>query len=54
MRARFVAFVEEGNSHPEAARHLHVSPRFVNNMVILTWASGALQPVRQDIWLAAS
>lgn len=42
LRARGVAFVEEGNSHREAARHFRVSPRFVNNMVILKRASGAL------------
>ena len=47
LRARVVAFVEEGNSHREAARHFRVSPRFVNNMVILKRASGALAPARQ-------
>ncbi|CDZ30842.1 ISSpo6, transposase orf A [Neorhizobium galegae bv. officinalis] len=47
LRARVVAFVEEGNSHREAARHFRVSPRFVNNMVILKRASGALSPARQ-------
>ena len=47
LRARVVAFVEEGNSDREAARHFRVSPRFVNNMVILKPASGALAPARQ-------
>lgn len=47
LRARVVAFVEEGNSHREAARHFRVSPRFVNNMVILKRASGTLKPARQ-------
>ena len=46
LRGRVVAFVEEGNSHREAARHFRVSPRFVNNMVILKRASGALAPAR--------
>ncbi|OWV99842.1 transposase [Rhizobium sp. R693] len=35
LRERVVAFVEEGNSHREASRHFRVSPRFVNNMMIL-------------------
>jgi transposase len=47
LRARVVAFVEEGNSHREAARHFRVSPRFVNDMIILKRASGALKPARQ-------
>lgn len=47
LRARVVAFVEEGNIHRGAARQLRVSPRFVNNMVILKQASGALKPARQ-------
>ena len=47
LRARVVAFVEEGNSHREAARHFRVSPRFVNNMMILKRASGGLAPARQ-------
>jgi transposase len=47
LRVRVVAFVEEGNSHGEAARRFRVSPRFVNNMVILKRASGALAPARQ-------
>jgi transposase len=47
LRARVVAFVEEGNSHREAARHFRVSPRFVNNMVILHRSRGSLAPARQ-------
>lgn len=43
LRARVVAFVEEGNSHREAARHFRVSPRFVDNMMILKRASGRRQ-----------
>ena len=35
LRERVVAFVEEGDSHREAARHFRVSPRFVNNTMIL-------------------
>lgn len=36
LRARVVAFVNEGNSHREAARHFRMSNRFVNNMMILS------------------
>ncbi len=35
LRERVVAFVDEGNSHREAARHFRVSPRFVNDMIKL-------------------
>ena len=35
LRVRVVAFVKDGNSHREASRHFRVSPRFVNNMIIL-------------------
>ena len=48
LRARVVAFVKEGNSHREAARHFRVSPRFVNNMMILHRSSGSLSPAMQD------
>jgi transposase len=41
LRTRVVAFVEEGNSNREAARHFRVSPRFVNNMMILHRSSGS-------------
>ena len=47
LRARVVAFVEEGNSNREAARHFRVSPRFVNNMMILHRSSGSLAAARQ-------
>lgn len=47
LRSRVVAFVEEGNSHREAARHFPVSPRFVNNMVKLKVETGALAARRQ-------
>jgi transposase len=47
LRARVVAFVEEGNSHREAARHFRVSPRFVNNMMILHRSHGSIAPPRQ-------
>lgn len=47
LGARVVAFVEEGNSNREAARHFRVSPRFVNNMMILHRSSGSLAAARQ-------
>ena len=47
LRARVVAFVKEGNSHREAARHFRVSPRFVNNMMILHRSRGSIVPGRQ-------
>ena len=47
IRVRVVAFVKEGNSHREAARHFRVSPRFVNNMIILERASGSLAAAKQ-------
>jgi len=47
IRVRVVAFVKEGNSHREAARHFRVSPRFVNNMIILEQASGSLAAAKQ-------
>jgi transposase len=47
LRERVVAFVKEGNSHREAARHFRVSPRFVNNMVILHRSSGSLAAAKQ-------
>ena len=42
IRSRVIAFVEEGHSHREAARHVRVSPRFVNDMVTLKRESGGL------------
>lgn len=47
LRVRVVAFVREGNSHRAAARHFRVSPRFVNNMIILNRSSGSLAPPKQ-------
>ena len=44
LRSRVIAFVEEGHGHREAARHFRVSPRFVNDMVILKRESGGLVP----------
>jgi len=44
LRSRVVGFVEEGRSHREAARHFRVSPRFVNNLVILKRETGSLSP----------
>ena len=47
LRSRVIAFVEEGNTHREASRHFRVSPRFVNNLVILKRETGSLSPRRQ-------
>ena len=47
LRERVTAFVEEGHSHRAAASHFRVSPRFVNNMVILKRETGSLAPKRQ-------
>ena len=47
LRERVIAFVEEGNGHRAAARHFRVSPRFVNNMVILKRETGSLAPKPQ-------
>ncbi len=47
LRERVVAFVEEGHSNREAARHFRVSPRFVNNMMILHQRSGSLEAKAQ-------
>ena len=43
LRSRVIAFVEEGHGHREAARHFRVSPRFVNDMVILKRENGGLE-----------
>ena len=42
LRERVVAFVDEGNSHRDAARHFRVLPKFVNDMVKLGRETGAL------------
>ncbi|AYD05243.1 transposase [Neorhizobium sp. NCHU2750] len=47
LRERVVAFVKEGNTKREAARHFRVSPRFVNNMMILHRSSDSLAAARQ-------
>jgi len=47
LRERVVAFVDEGNSHREAARHFRVSPKFVNDMIKLRRETGGLEPKRQ-------
>jgi transposase len=47
LRERVVAFVDEGYSHREAARHFRVSPRFVNDMIKLRSAIGSLEAKRQ-------
>lgn len=47
LRERVVAFVEEGHSRRAAAAHFRVSPRFVNNMMILKRQTGSLEPKRQ-------
>lgn len=44
VRSRVIDFIEEGHGHREAARHFRVSPRFVNDMVILKRESGGLEP----------
>ena len=56
LRSRVIAFVAEGHGHRGEptqrhwfgtlanARHFRVSPRFVNDMVILKRASGGLLP----------
>ncbi len=47
LRTRVISFVEEGHGHREAARHFRVSPRFVNDMVILKRETGCLAPKPQ-------
>lgn len=47
LRERVVAFVEEGHSHRAAAAHFRVSPRFVNNMMILQEETGSVAPKPQ-------
>ena len=47
LRERIVAFVDEGNSHREAARHFRVSPKFVNDMIKLRRETGSLAAMRQ-------
>ncbi len=47
LRERVVAYVDEGQSHRAAAERFRVSPRFVNNMVILKRETGSLAPKPQ-------
>ncbi len=47
LRQRVVAFVDEGNSHREAARHFRTSPKFVNDMIKLRRETGGLDPKPQ-------
>ncbi|WP_244574588.1 hypothetical protein [Cohaesibacter sp. ES.047] len=35
LRERVASFVDAGHSHRAAATHFHVSPRFVNNLMLL-------------------
>lgn len=47
LRERVVGFVEEGHTHRASAAHFRVSPRFVNDMVILKRETGSLDAKRQ-------
>ncbi|KQV33399.1 MULTISPECIES: hypothetical protein [unclassified Rhizobium] len=47
LRVRVVAFANEGHSNREAARHFRVSPRFVNNMMVLHRSVGTLVAAKQ-------
>lgn len=46
LRERVAAFVDEG--HGEAARHLRVSPRFVNELMKFRRETGSLTPRGQQ------
>jgi len=47
LRARVVAFVEEGHTHRSAAAQFRVSIKFVNDMMELRRETGGLAPKRQ-------
>ena len=47
LRERVVAYVEAGHSRRAAAERFCVSPRFVNNMIILKRDTGSLAPLTQ-------
>ena len=47
LRERVVGFVEEGHSNRAATAHFRVSPRFVNDMMILKRETGSLLPKQQ-------
>lgn len=49
-----VAFVEECCGHRDAARHFRVSPRFVNDLVILKRETGSLSRAGREILAVAS
>lgn len=46
LRARGIAYVDEGHGHREAARHFRVSPEFVNDLDELRRETGSLAPRR--------
>ena len=48
LRERVVAFVQEGHSNREAARHFRVSPRFVNDLMNLHRNAGSLAAKQQS------
>ena len=43
LRERVVGYVEEGHTHRASAERFRVSPRFVNDMVILKRETGCLE-----------
>ncbi len=47
LRARVVAYVDEGHGHRGAARHFRVSPKFVNDLMKLRRETGSLAPRQQ-------
>ena len=47
LRERVVSFVDEGHTHRLAAEHFRVSPRFVNDMIIVRRETGSLEPKAQ-------
>ena len=47
LRERVVAFVEVGHTHRSAASQFQVSPRFVNDMIILKRETGLLEAKKQ-------
>ena len=47
LRQRVIDFVEEGHTHRSAAAQFRVSVKFVNDMVLLKRATGALEPKPQ-------
>ena len=47
LRQRVVSVVAEGHSHRSASAQFRVSVKFVNDMVLLKRATGALEPKPQ-------